>query len=78
MLKPIKQKLIDRIFEAVKILIKEAGFPATLAFGFEVEDYEGEWRDCCTSLMRQVIAPLLQKYEISNIAFYDDLSLSLL
>lgn len=74
MLKPIKQELINRIFEAVETFTREEGFPATLAFGFDVEDYDGEWRDCCTSLMRQVIAPLLQRYEISNIAFYDDLS----
>lgn len=74
MLKVINQKLVKKILDIVAESAESESTPFTLAFGFDAEDYEGEWRECRTALMRQVIAPLLQKYEISNIAFYDDLS----
>lgn len=74
MLKLIRQELIDKIFEAIAKGIEEKSFPVTFAFGFETSDYEDKWRECCKALMRQVIAPLLEKYELSNVAFYDDLS----
>lgn len=74
MLKLINQELINEIFEAIAKGIEEKSSPITFAFGFETSDYEGKWRECCKALMRQVIAPLLEKYELSNVAFYDDLS----
>lgn len=74
MLKLINQNLIDKILEVVTKGVEKEILPLTLAFGFDAEDYEGQWRECTAAIMRQVIAPLLEKYEISNIAFYDDRS----
>lgn len=74
MLKLINQNLIDKILEVVTKGVKEETLPLTFAFGFDAEDYDGEWRECTTAITRQVIAPLLEKYEISNITFYDDRS----
>lgn len=74
MLKLINQELISKIFEVVEKEVEKKSLPGTFAFGFEASDYDGEWRECCKALMRQVIAPLLEKYELSNVAFYDDLS----